>query len=244
MGGTAMIRRLRAAFGFLTVIPARSDPSADAMVLGLPFFPLVGLAVGAVAGALAAWLVPHLGRPAGAAIGLLLEVALTRNLHWDGLFDTIDGLVAFPREKSLAAMRDPRIGGAAAMGGGLCLLLFIALAVRSPAGGYPLLFAAAGMAGRGAMALALALFPYARREGLGQPFAGNSGAGVLVAAATLLVLVAMLRLPGLIAAVLALLLVLLGGRYAVRRFGGFTGDIYGAVEVLTEILVLLTSAWR
>lgn len=239
-----MIRRLRAAFGFLTIVPAGQDMTADAMLLGLPFFPLVGLVVGAVAGALSAWLAPHLGRVAAVAIGLLLQIALTRNLHWDGLLDTIDGLLAFPREKSLAAMRDPRIGGGGAVGGAICLLLYIALGARSQAGSYPLLFAAAGMAGRGAVALALAVFPYARSDGMGQPFAGRSGAGTPVAIVTLLVLGVILRVQGLVAAVLALLLVLLGGRYAVRRFGGFTGDVYGAVEVLTEILVLLSAAWR
>ncbi len=239
-----MMRRLRAALAFLTIVPAGRDMTADAMVLGLPFFPLVGLIVGGVAGALAAWLTPHLGRFTAVAIGLGLQVGLTRNLHWDGLLDTIDGLGAFPREKALAAMRDPRIGGAAAVGGGICLLLYVILAARSPAASYPLLFAAAGMAGRGAMALALAVFPYARRDGLGQPFAGRSSAGVLVAIATLVALVIMLGLRGVAAAVLVLLLVLLGGRYAVRRLGGFTGDVYGAVEVLTEVLVLLSAAWR
>jgi adenosylcobinamide-GDP ribazoletransferase len=67
---------------------------------------------------------------------------------------------------------------------------------------------------------------------------------VLVAIATLVALVIMLGLRGVAAAVLVLLLVLLGGRYAVRRLGGFTGDVYGAVEVLTEVLVLLSAAWR
>ncbi len=239
-----MMRRLRAAFGFLTILPLGADLAAEEMAFGLPFFPLVGFLVGAAGGIAATWLAPHLGSLAGTALGLLLEIALTRNLHWDGLLDTIDGLLAFPREKSLAAMRDPRIGGGAAVGGGICLLLFAALAAQAPTSSYTLLLAAAGMAGRGAMVLALAVFPYGRSEGLGQVFAGRSGAGTLVAILTMLVLVALLGLSGLAASVLALLLVLLGGGYAVRRFGGFTGDVYGAVEVLTEILVLLSVAWR
>ena len=238
------MRRLRAAFAFLTIVPPGRSAEGLELAAGLPFFPVVGFLVGGIAGLVAELAGPHLGAFAGAALALLSQVLLTRNLHWDGLFDTIDGLLALPREQSLAAMRDPRIGGGAAVGGAIALVLFVALVAGMPPPHLPLALAAAGMAGRGAVAGAVALFPYARAEGLGKAFAGKSGTGLAVFIVTLAALAALLGLPGAIAAGLTLALVLLGGRYAVRRFGGCTGDVYGALEVLTEILVLACMVWR
>lgn len=239
------MRRLRAALAFLTVLPLAGGPEeAPQMALGLPLFPLVGALVGAAAGVLAWGVAAHLSRAAGGAAALLAEVLLTRGLHWDGLFDTIDGLLAHPREKSLAAMRDPRVGGGAAIGGGALLLLFAALAAAIPGPELPLALAAAGAAGRAAVVIAVRQFPYARAEGMGKAFQGQGRRGLLAVAVAIGALIAALGPRGAVAGALAAGTALLGGRYAVRRFGGCTGDVYGAVEVVTEILVLAALAWR
>jgi len=237
-----MTRGMRAALGFLTILPAGSKDLEIAA--GIPFFPIVGVLVGGLSGLLAWLLVPHIGSLAGVTLALLAQVVLTRNLHWDGVFDTIDGLVAYPREKSLAAMRDSRVGGGAAVAGGILILLFVGLGARVPFRELWLVFAVAGMAGRGAVSAALGLYPYARPDGLGLAFAGKAQSGLLVGGLALALLIALLGLRGVVSAAGTVVLVVLGGRYAVLRFGGLTGDVYGAIEVLTEILVLASTAWR
>lgn len=240
-----MIRRLRAAAAFLTALPLPGGPAdAAEMARGLPFFPLVGVLLGLISG-LVAWMVsPHLGPLVGAVMALFTEVLLTRGLHWDGLLDTIDGLLAHPREKSLAAMRDPRVGGGAVIGGGVFLLLFAAAVARIPESSLLLTLAAAAGVGRSAVAIAVAFFPYARAQGLGAAFRGQGGAGLLGGAIVLVALVAVFGTRGAIAALLSATLTLFGGRYAVRRFGGCSGDVYGAIEVVTEIAVLVSLGWR
>lgn len=240
-----MMRRLRAAAAFLTALPlAGGTADAAEMALGLPLFPLVGALLGAAAGFLGWGVAGHLGQFAGGVTALLAEIWLTRGLHWDGLFDTLDGLFAHPRERSLAAMRDPRVGGGAAIAGGTLLLLFAALAAKLAGPALPLALGAAGAAGRAAVALAVARFPYARAQGIGVAFQGQGRLGILGAAVTALLLVAVLGGRGALAAAFCGLLAIAGGRHAVRRFGGCTGDVYGAIEVAAQILVLATLAWR
>jgi adenosylcobinamide-GDP ribazoletransferase len=62
------------------------------------------------------------------------------------------------------------------------------------------------------------------------------------AVAGLAVAVALLGLPALWAAAAAGLAAFALGRLAVRRIGGVSGDVLGAVQQLGEILVLLVAA--
>ena len=239
-----MIRRLRAALAFLTALPLPGPIDGHDMALGLPLFPVVGLLVGGISGLVGWGVVPRLGPFAGALAALLTQLLLTRGLHWDGLLDTIDGLQAHPQEKSLAAMRDPRVGGGAVVGGGAFLLLFVALCARIPWRELPLALASAGLAGRAAVAIAVTRFPYARLQGLGAAFAAKGRLGLLGAAVALIALSLAAQGRGAAVAGLATAVALLGGRFAVRRFGGCTGDVYGAMEVLSEVLCLAAFAWR
>jgi adenosylcobinamide-GDP ribazoletransferase len=117
---------------FLTRIPIRNPDFTPARMAASPrYYPLVGVLVGALgaavlltAGAALPWTVAVLASTAATAV-------LTGALHEDGLADTFDGLGGATPERSLAIMRDSRLGtfGALALGltlaaatGGLCLL--------------------------------------------------------------------------------------------------------------------------
>ena len=231
------------AIGLLTVIPAWR--AADARPLGRSFawFPLVGLLIGVVLALLAqAPVAPALG----AFLLLLVWVGVTGGLHIDGLGDACDGLLAtVAPARRLEIMKDPRTGSWAVLGIALLLLgKFAALSTLYGHGAAAAALIAAPVAGRWAMVFAAHRFSAARPEGMGALFrAGLGRRELLIASATALAALsaaALLAPQVLVALLLAPLLVVSLGAWAARRLGGgLTGDTYGAICEITELVCLL-----
>lgn len=233
-----------AAWQFLTLLRLPGAPATTLTDLerALPFFPLVGLALGALLVAADLALAPFVARPLRDLLLLVLLALASGGLHLDGLIDTADGLFApgGPAER-LAAMHESRAGPRGAVAG-LCLLLlaYAALASLPPQGRLPALLLAPAI-GRWAIVYGYAAFPYARRS-LGVSAALKRGAGLgALLAATVVVLAASLPLcwplgPALLA--WAWLVAAGAGLLALRRLGGMSGDLYGAVEQVVEVGVL------
>lgn len=249
---------LRFAFGTLTVLPARITRwDRDAARAGMLWAPLAGLVLGLFAAALGGVLLLLGSGPLLAAVATAAVPALmTRGLHLDGLADTADGLgSAKPADDALRIMKQSDIGPF-----GVITLLFVLLAqvaalYRLYEEGWAYGTVGAALAATVArLALTHASregIPAARPEGLGAMVAGTVPvrAAALVTAAVLVVCAAtgLLLSPydalrqvlatgaGLAAAALLL-------RRCVRRFGGVTGDVFGAVEetAATAVLVALT----
>lgn len=205
------------------------------------FFPLVGLVLG-LCYMLAAWgLIYFLGmRSLTCVLILILPILLTGGIHADGFMDTADGIFSGrERARQLEIMKDSRAGAFGVVS--FVMLMFVQFALISDM--HPLLFVPAlfvmPIIGRLAMVLAIALFPYARAEGVGKTFADMADRRTVLIAA---VATAVLVLPWGVLAVLSLLLgvlfALLFCRTITNILGGVTGDVYGAVTVLTETLVL------
>ncbi|SOB84515.1 adenosylcobinamide-GDP ribazoletransferase [Streptomyces sp. 1331.2] len=234
---------LRFAFGTLSVLRVRverwdREAGARAMVAA----PLVGLALGALAaaaGALVAW---RAGGPLGAVAAVGVLAGLTRGLHLDGLADVADGLGSGkPAEDALRIMKQSDIGPF----GVLTLVLVLLAQVAALAGQFgqsPLRGALAVLASATAARCALAWgclrsVPAARPGGLGAMVASTvSPAGAVAATAgAALALAALglfdgwsaLRLPAALVLGAGCARLLLGR--CVRRLGGITGDVLGAV---------------
>lgn len=249
-GVRAPLRDASAAVRFLTRLPVPGAP-ADGGEMGraLAFFPLAGAALGGLAAG-AAWLAVRLGLGPGVAAALLVALGawLTGGLHLDGLADVADGLGGGrgDRARSLAIMRDSRIGSFGAAALGLALLVKVAavaeLLVRGSAPWA--LFCAPTLARFLAVPLVVA-FPYARPEGLGRAFHEGGGARELWVAFALTALALpwfglQVLLPSAAALVAAALLAL--GVH--RRLGGLTGDAYGAAIELAELAFLIAAGAR
>lgn len=236
---------LTAAFGFLTCLPVPNRAAGGATDLGraLPYFPLVGLALGGVLVLLDGALAPLVGRPLLDFVLLATLVLLSGGLHLDGLVDTADGLLGLgPAERRLAAMRESWAGPRGAVAAlGQLLVQYAALASLPPDQRGPALLLAP-LLGRWAIVWAYVAFPYARRTaGLSlalkqgaTPAAGAAATAFAVLAASL---VAGPAGPGLLG--LAWLVTTGAGRLAQRRLGGMSGDVYGALEQVVESLTLL-----
>lgn len=237
----------RQAVAFLTRVPLAGAYGVDKAAA---WFPLVGTLVGlTVAGAywvLFSW-VPSL---LGAVIAVTLGVFLTGAFHEDGLADTFDAVGSGEMGKAaLEIMRDPRLGTY-----GTIALVFsvgwrvVALGSLTPAGAAAGLVMAHSLARGGAVVLSK-FSPPARSEGLGKSSASVITAASVWFAVSSALVVSMLAADFLaVAAVLAVALsVLMLRRMAMRRLGGVTGDILGACEQVSEILVLAVvagAAWR
>ena len=246
------LRLLFVALQFLTRVPVPRWVGFEPAWLNRSarWFPLVGLFVGAVAGAVL-W-AASVAFPPAVAVGLSIgaSVLLTGGFHEDGLADTADALGgAVSRERALEIMKDSRIGTYGALALIIVLgLKAVVLASMLPALAVPALLLA-HTASRAAAVVLIRVLPYAGdiAHAKAKPLAQRvSDAGVVVALATVIVvgavLVACVPSHGLLV-VTGLVLLIIGTVWSIRwlrrRLGGYTGDTLGATQQVTELLVLL-----
>jgi adenosylcobinamide-GDP ribazoletransferase len=240
----------RLAVGTLTVFPVSPPRGVDRRVAGLAMLlaPVAVLPLAVAAGLVAAVGDVALGPPLVTGVLVVAVLALgSGGLHLDGLADTADGL-AVPGDvaRRLAVMRAGDVGpvGAATL---VLVLVTQAAAVAGVVDRLGALEAAvtvglAVLVSRGCLALACARgVPPARGDGLGSAVAGSvpvAGAVVVlvVLAAGSWLLTDLRGVVGVVVAGVVTGVVLLR---AVRRLGGVTGDVLGAVVELALAAYLL-----
>jgi len=231
---------MRRAVAFLTAFGGAAAPSPSA----LAWFPLVGAGMGLALGGIW-WVADGLwAAPVAAAVVVAADLALTGMLHFDGLVDSADGLLP-PLEpgRRLDVMADPAAG---AFGVGVAvvvlLLRWTSLATLAPS---PVLLGALWCASRLAMAQFARTVPYARPSGLASAFLQPGGRRLPIAG---IVLGAVLTAAGGGDAVAGVVVLGLAAAavmaLAVRRLGGFTGDVLGAAGMVGETAGLLAAAAR
>lgn len=231
---------MRRALAFLTPLGGATAPSPGA----LAWFPAVGAALGLCLG-LVWWLADRLwAAPVAAAVVVVADLALTGMLHFDGLVDSADGLLPhLDRGRRLEVMADPATGAfGVGVGVAVLLLRWASLAALAPS---PALLGALWCASRLAMAGFARMVPYARGVGLASAFLEPGRSGLPVAGIVLgAVLVAFGRGDAVLGvAVLGISAAAVVG-LAVRRVGGFTGDVLGAAGMVGETAGLLAAAAR
>jgi adenosylcobinamide-GDP ribazoletransferase len=242
----------RLALTTFTVAPVGPAPvSRAAARVAIALAPLVGGLLGALLGLVALGL-RALHAPAlvtGAAV-VALGALLTRGLHLDGLADTADGLGSYARrERALEIMRRPDVGpfGVAAIVLTALLQAASVAGIATRAGGLALLAAVVAATATGRLAVGLACregVPAARPEGLGALVAGTVDWTVLALGTAAVGAVSLVAVPGRLwqgpaAIAVALLAAILLERHAVRRLGGITGDVLGAVLELAVTVTYL-----
>jgi len=237
----------------LTAIPlpgARGGaaPSRRAAGAAMAWAPAVGLLLGGAAAAVlqlaARW--GHTGPLLAAVLAVATLAAGSRALHLDGLADTADGLGSRrPASAALAIMKRSDIGPFGVVTLVLTLGIQVAALAQAQAlgRGVPAVVAAA-VAGRLALPWACRRgVPAARGTGLGALVAGTVSPAVpvvLTAAALAAAYPLGIMVAAGVAAGVAVSLALTA--LAVRRLGGITGDVLGAlVEVATAACLLVTA---
>jgi adenosylcobinamide-GDP ribazoletransferase len=234
------------AVGFLTRVPVGVGvrPVGE-LARAVPWFPVVGAGVGLVVAAVYAGAGELLRPLPAAALAVVAGVGLTGAFHEDGLGDTADAFMGHhDRDGTVRILKDPRLGTFGVLAVAASLLLRVAaVAALSPAAALAALPAAHALS-RAAAVAAMAAFPAAGDTGLGASYllALSRRRALAGAAAGLAVALALLGAAALGAAAAAGLAALALGRLAVRRVGGLTGDVLGAVQQVGEVLTLLAAA--
>ncbi|MGZ5366444.1 adenosylcobinamide-GDP ribazoletransferase [Aeromicrobium sp.] len=247
---------IRLAVGTLTALPVPPPRRIDRLVTGIAMVvaPLAVVPLGLLV-ALICWggRQLELGPLAVAAVAIGALALGSRALHLDGLADTADGLTAsYERERSLSVMKSGNTGPA-----GIAILVIVlgiqiaslASVLNRPYG--PVVAGVLVCASRAALALAcMRGVPAGRKDGLGVTYTQTVPRVVAVAlwAAVAAITAAGFDLAGIpwwhgvigvvvSATVVGLLLI-----RSVKRFGGVTGDTFGAAIELALATLLLSAS--
>lgn len=184
-----------------------------------------------------------------AALSIGLLVALTGALHEDGLADTADGLGGGrDRERTLAIMKDSRIGTYGTLALMLSLLvrisaLSVLVAEVGPAAATAALVGSAALS-RAAMVWHWRALPPARPDGVAARVGQPDGTALRVALGTGLAVFLLLVLPQVsllrtATAILATLAAIFMFNLKIKtRLGGHTGDTIGAMQQISDMVIL------
>jgi len=230
-----------AAIAFLTRLPVPAHPDARDIARSTAWFPAVGLLIGGLVLGIDRLAIRALPPQSVDVLLVVSLAAITGALHLDGVADSADGLFGgYTRERRLEILRDVHTGtfGTVALISVLALKWagFAALPreIRVEA------ILLAPCLARFAILPQMAVFPYARTEGVASGYRELALPAMLTGGATALIAsVILLGLGGLYAVVFATLCSLAIGAVATKMLGGVTGDIFGATVEISEALLLL-----
>jgi adenosylcobinamide-GDP ribazoletransferase len=234
---------------FLTTIPTPGQPVADIQTQGLSllWYPVVGLLLGVFVTLLCIALpMPFYVQ---AMLAVALWIILTGGLHLDGLADCADAWMGGlgDRDRTLQLLKDPLCGSMAV----IALLTVIGLKAAALAAviqnGQLLWFWAVPLLARLSLLLLFLSTPYVRAQGLGEILAQHFSRtwALRITVGVSAALCFFLPLDVWCGCLMAVLAIFLTVRWAaMRRLGGFTGDVAGAQVELVEVGLLLLLASR
>ena len=245
-----MFKSFLAALQFLTRICVKKDlkTTEEEFARSAIFFPVVGLFVGGVQ-VLAFY---ALGRVSSSMITalllLLVPIVLTGAFHLEGLGDVADGFLSGrDREGMLRIMKDSYAGTMAVIViVSMILTKFVLLHEVIQNLGVSLIVGCllfVPSLSRWAMVIALGVSQYARAgPGLGRVFAErvNKKSILFAGFVPVIAVVAYLKAVGAVCVAVAIFAALMGAWVSKRKINGVTGDVLGAINEITEAVLLLS----
>jgi adenosylcobinamide-GDP ribazoletransferase len=242
-----------AAFRFLTVIPLpfRRQPAPEEVGRSVVFFPVVGLIIGLLLAGVYFVLDFFLPRTVTAALIMVGMVLINGALHIDGFIDTCDGLAGNkPAEERWKVMKDSRVGAFGVVGAGLLFLVQYASLISLPNNKvvYTALILLPVLS-RWSMVYGIMAYPYAKPEGLGTLFKQYAKWSDFWIGTVITLVIAELAgwwmglgfiyLAGLFIMAVVWLVNVCWSAYLNKKFAGLTGDSYGAVNEVSEVMILI-----
>ena len=235
---------LRTAIGFLTRIPV--DVPDPRMAAAAPWFPVVGLAIGAAQAAVLLGATRVLPPWPAAVLAVAAATLITGAFHHDGLADMADAFGGgWDVDQRLAILGDSRLG---TYGTSALILAFATelsvLASLEPTEGAVAVIAAHALSR--SVAVGAMLWAPMAGDGMGAAYASDlrpAGAAVAMAFGVMVAVVAFAgtwhAVPALLSAIVVAALVV---ALAVAKIGGVTGDVLGAIQQLSALAILLVAA--
>lgn len=260
------MKRLLLALQFLTIIPVRvaGEVSLRDLSRSAAFFPAAGALQGLIAGGTALLGLRFFPPDVAAGLAVLALVMGNGGFDLDGLADTCDGLAvkscgdpSADREKRLSVMKQSTTGTIGVIAVVLAILLkflFISAVLRglTPAAAFGIIVLTPVLS-KWVTVPAMYLGKPARQDGLGRIFIDHTDAGITAVATALAAALAVIVTSVWIrpasgpilfpAALMAglFLFCLMAVRFFGRAFGGLTGDSFGALTEVSELLCLATA---
>jgi adenosylcobinamide-GDP ribazoletransferase len=232
-----------AALRFLTIIPLPGGKISPGEVgRSIAYFPAVGAIIGLILVGLN-WLLGLILPPAIVNILLIVALAIVSGgLHLDGFVDSCDGTVGHrTAAQRRRVMKDSRAGAFGIIGVSLLLLVkYFSLNSLPESWLVPTLLLMPVLS-RWAMVYAVFAFPYARASGLGKAFKREASRPVFLVATVIALAIAVIpaEFAGLVI-MLGVWIIAMAIAFLLKsRFGGLTGDSYGAINETAEVVVLI-----
>ena len=196
-------------------------------------YPIVGFLIGLILYGVYYILYPIVPHTHLSIIIFALWVLITGGIHLDGYSDTLDGLFV-KKDKALQVMKDPNTGG---MGMIFTVVFLILKASSLNSFGLYYLLPIILMLSRFNAVIAICMFKYISPNGMGtlakEEFSKKQ---FLITIIYVLVIAILFSSFSLLAYSLITLFFL--QLFFIKRYGGFTGDIYGFSIEVTELILL------
>jgi adenosylcobinamide-GDP ribazoletransferase len=212
----------------------------EALMKHVYIFPLVGLVLGALFGAVAYATGQILPSNLVAIIVIIMIYKLCGINHIDGLADFGDGVIAHGSvEKKIQAMKDVNMGTGGCVFIAIILLAMFSILASMPVWLLPLVLAASEVSAKQSM-IAFAAFSRSLQKGFGQiMIEKTTGREFLIGLAISGLICALIMGPlGLAGLALSQLAALYLVQVANRNFGGSTGDGIGASNEICRAVAL------
>lgn len=240
------LKILFTAIMFYTRIPVPKGVgfSDENMNRSTRYFPLIGILVGGFGAAAFLLAQTVLSNPIAILISMILTILLTGAFHEDGFADFCDGFGGgYSKEKILAIMKDSRIGTYGAIALILILLSKFMLINDIRIDSIPIVFVSAHAFSRLNPVLLIMTSRYVRQDKTSK----SKPVGKKISVTTLIIalifglaplfLLPLMFIPFLI--VIQILILLTFRLYTHNKIGGYTGDVLGALQQLSEIAYYL-----
>ncbi len=233
------------AIQFLTIFPIKLNKVKEKdFGNSLRYFPLVGTIIGLIISFSLYGLSLIFPYTIACLLILIILVVITGAIHLDGFADTCDGLCGSrERHKILEIMRDSHIGVFGTIGLILLLGLKFSLFHSMPQLLLGKTLVIMTTLGRWLQVLACYLSSYAQSQGKGKYFVENVEKKELIFGGlfSLAVAIFVMGVKGIALFIVAGVLMFTVISYIKRRVGGMTGDTIGAVNEVSEAIILLIS---
>ncbi|WFA10007.1 adenosylcobinamide-GDP ribazoletransferase [Tissierella sp. Yu-01] len=237
-----MIDGLILTFQFFTRIPINKEVDFNEKNIrySLFFYPFVGALLGSIAAGVF-FILSKLNNDIAALATVLTLLLLTGGLHIDGISDTFDGFLSNrDRERTLEIMKDSRVGTFGVLS--IIILLLTKFVIISNFGnGLPLALILSMVNSRLEACRVISTMKVARKGGLGDLF-HNSNSEKLILLNSIIYIGILLIINYKFFSPLMITYIFnrLFCRWSYKKIGGMTGDTYGAVIEIGEVVSLLS----
>ena len=222
------------AFNMLSIIPFFKVHDFYKGINGyaVMFYPLVGFMLGGILWLISLALDSHIPSQHLAIIIFALWVTITGALHLDGFSDTVDGLFV-KKDRAFEVMKDPHTGGMGMIFSVTFLLVKVSSLIYLDALYFlPIIL----MLSRFNATLSIYLFPYIG-GGMATLAKEELKLSQVITASVFVVILSILFNTTWLLGISLLTLFILK-LFFMKRYGGFSGDIYGFSIEVTELVLL------